>query len=888
MDASASRLAGELLQHEDFLRRLARALVGGAEADDLVQEVWQRALAHPPAEGAPPRAWLARVARNLASNRRRGEARRREREERAAAPEAQPDPAAELERRFELRQRVVQALDGLDEPFRGTLLLRYFEALSLEEIALRQGVPLATAKSRHLRALEKLRAALDARCGRREEWLGALAGWLRADEKAGTGLAVARSATSGLRLLSLGAGLALVGALAALFLSRRGPELVPAPSLPVETAIAPPELLAEPPRLAAARAELRAAALADPGALHGLVYDDAGEPVTRFRVVAAPASLAALLGQPPAGDATALAVEDAGGRFTLAGLAAGEWDLYVESAQGWKAERTRVALPGDGAVHEFLLVRPALLAGSVLDPAGRAVAGAKVVYALGGLGETTELVATTDRDGRFAGFEVPAGPVHLHARASGWASSEVLSLSVPPAERRDGLVLVLRQAARLACQVLDGNGAPERGREVRVSGPLLSRTLAADEDGRFELEGLAPGAYALATVPTYEELSAPEFDERTGWNARVDWLRRTLAVTLAPGANESVVLGGVRPEPVRIRGTIRRAGLPLADVSIQAKPASTVAYSAVDGSFAIETEASGKLVLALWPGGGSYWEEVREVPPSGARLDFELPAAEVGGRIVGADGRPLAKVDVSLYQVVEDRRPDEARCGGFERTGEDGRFRFTCVRAGRYELKAVQYAGPHAAQVRALTVAEGSATVLELGLPLAGKIRGTVRAGGKVSPLPDVLAFDASGARSEAMREKGGGYSFRCLVPGTYRVLALTSDGASELSAPLEVASGATVELDLALEPGTRVRARALDARGEPLEARVSIFDAGGRELFWRHAVGRGPGTVPELDVRLPRGEYRVTAWSDDERSVSVPLRLVGQPEEDVVLGFER
>ena len=49
-------IAQELLSHQSFLRRLAIDLVG-EDADDLVQEVWRRALERPPHHGRPA-AWL--------------------------------------------------------------------------------------------------------------------------------------------------------------------------------------------------------------------------------------------------------------------------------------------------------------------------------------------------------------------------------------------------------------------------------------------------------------------------------------------------------------------------------------------------------------------------------------------------------------------------------------------------------------------------------------------------------------------------------------------------------------------------------------------------------------------------------------------------------------
>jgi len=93
-------IAQELLSHQTFLRRLAIDLVG-KDADDLVQDVWQRALERPPHHGHQLRGWLARVARNLAADRWRGEARRTEREELASC--ALPESRGNRRRRDEAR-----------------------------------------------------------------------------------------------------------------------------------------------------------------------------------------------------------------------------------------------------------------------------------------------------------------------------------------------------------------------------------------------------------------------------------------------------------------------------------------------------------------------------------------------------------------------------------------------------------------------------------------------------------------------------------------------------------------------------------------------------------------------------------------------------------------
>lgn len=171
MPSQDPQIAQELLSHQSFLRRLAVDLVG-SDADDLVQDVWERALKRPPTDGRQLRGWLARVARNLAANRWRDDSRRRLREEHVGCER----PSVEsLEERHELRKELVEALDSLSPTYREVILLRYFEGLPPRDIAQRCEVPVATVKKRLQRGLEQLREALDRQNGGdRSTWMSAV------------------------------------------------------------------------------------------------------------------------------------------------------------------------------------------------------------------------------------------------------------------------------------------------------------------------------------------------------------------------------------------------------------------------------------------------------------------------------------------------------------------------------------------------------------------------------------------------------------------------------------------------------------------------------------------------------------------------------------------
>ena len=164
----------ELAAQSAWARRLAIALARDVQAgEDLAQEAMLASLRHQPSGNA--RSWLARVLRNLARLRRRSEGRRDAREREAARPDSPDDPALVLQR-IELQEALLGAVRALPEPYRNTILLRWFEELEPEEIARRTDTPVRTVHTRLHRALALLREELDRRSrGDRSRWLAA---WL--------------------------------------------------------------------------------------------------------------------------------------------------------------------------------------------------------------------------------------------------------------------------------------------------------------------------------------------------------------------------------------------------------------------------------------------------------------------------------------------------------------------------------------------------------------------------------------------------------------------------------------------------------------------------------------------------------------------------------------
>src|SRR3989442_358819 len=130
-----------LLAHTGWMKSLALSLVHDESlADDLVQETLLTAVERPPRHPEAMPSWLRKVLRNYAYRHREKEAHRRRREMLAALPEETSPTVGEVIERAELQPQMVDLVLKLDEPYRSSFLLSFFEDLSPKEIARRQGV----------------------------------------------------------------------------------------------------------------------------------------------------------------------------------------------------------------------------------------------------------------------------------------------------------------------------------------------------------------------------------------------------------------------------------------------------------------------------------------------------------------------------------------------------------------------------------------------------------------------------------------------------------------------------------------------------------------------------------------------------------------------------
>ncbi|MFB3065564.1 MAG: sigma-70 family RNA polymerase sigma factor [Planctomycetota bacterium] len=362
----------ELLQHADFVRRIAAATVGENLADDIVQETYLAALRRPPRAGSRVRAWLATVTRNAARMALRSQARRRVHEHAAARPDRSRSTADAVSR-VELHGRVVAEVLELDEPYRLTVIHRYFDNLPPREIARIMGVPVETVHVRLRRALGQLKGRMDKSHGC--AWALLLLPALDTRALAATGATVMGKKTAVVLVVW---ALVATGLYVSETTGSAPPPRAPVHQMSRDTA-APPRAEKEPNRELTASEEMaefqRRWRGSRTGLVRGQIVDRKGEPfqgVIRIRFEGT---------TPKEEKYTYQVTTDENGGFSVPDM---RYPLSYQAhltaqTMGVDAKRIAYVMDTDQPVR-LRVIRRTILRGQVVDKRGRPVAGAFTHY----------------------------------------------------------------------------------------------------------------------------------------------------------------------------------------------------------------------------------------------------------------------------------------------------------------------------------------------------------------------------------------------------------------------------------------------------------------------------------------------------------------------------
>ncbi|GAA2012281.1 hypothetical protein GCM10009839_03220 [Catenulispora yoronensis] len=152
-------------RYTPLARRTAQLTGAGDDADDVVQEAFAKALRGIGGfrDDGTFRPWLLRIVVNETRNLHRGSLRRARREDFVQNGVALLDRSSEEEALATItREGLLEAVKGLPERDRAVIVCRYFLELSEAETAEMLGLPRGTVKSRHSRAIARLRTAATA------------------------------------------------------------------------------------------------------------------------------------------------------------------------------------------------------------------------------------------------------------------------------------------------------------------------------------------------------------------------------------------------------------------------------------------------------------------------------------------------------------------------------------------------------------------------------------------------------------------------------------------------------------------------------------------------------------------------------------------------------
>jgi RNA polymerase sigma factor (sigma-70 family) len=816
MDAKPAVSLEELLAHAGWLRALASSLVrDSASAEDLVQDTWLVALTRRPRSGRPLRPWLARVVRNLASNRRRAEGRRTEHELDARLPSA-PQPAEEIVVELEAQRALVEVLLALEEPLRSTVVLRYFRGFDASQIAKQQGVPAGTVRWRLKRAIDELRERLDARFGgSRANWCALLAPLaLRPDALLlGTGGAIGAGAVApGVVAMSAVAKVGLAAAVlagASLWwwgtwsggsaVSPQPAVVAQAPKSPVPAEIPPQEPDSKTLEAAGGsnRSEVQVEVPAPappaiiapepaPAGIDARFVDESGAPWHGVRFAADDLPDVKPVTSAPNGHAELV--------LPWSSKNEGAWALrFSASRSGCATAVVHATLhPGETTHLGDVVLGPGItLHGRVVDERKRPFPGARV-------GVTTAPVPTdalevgraqrhglpeflkgpltaSGEDGSFQLEGVAPGPMRAWTKAEGmrYAWSE-------PFETRAGedvydielTITPFRAEDHIAGRVVDPDGRPVPGASLSTMyrAPVESGTSStvADREGHFKI---------LVT------LAAPYRFE--AWDRKGRYAPASVD-DVQPGTLDLVLqLGELRYLETRVRDA---RGEPVAHSTVVSGRAdrTSIGESRAEGdSDGVARIAVPSYPFVLQASAPGFRAETRgpfdpQSPPE--RVEFELQALPVlRGRVVAA-GEPVAGAEVELRKDMSDTLVlvNEFQCVMMPysltrkaTTGAEGRFELGAEEPGRYWIRALADGlapgdlGPFELDVG---IAQGE---VELVLTHGGAIEGRVS-------LPDgrdgegtvVGVNHGDGAPRTQRAGPGGRFRFEGLTPGKWQVLA--------------------------------------------------------------------------------------------------------------------
>ena len=618
---------------------------------------------------------------------------------------------------------------------------------------------------------------------------------------------------------------------------------------------------------------------------------------------------------------------DQQGMFRIPGLAPGSYSLTAQ-ASGYRTAELAVTVPETGDPEPILveIERGHAVDGVVLSADGQPVGGATVMATPAASQGFEHLIGSnpsvqSGADGRFRLEGLSEGRHQVVASLDDDRVTEVITVPVTaPVELR------LERGRKITGRVVDPDGQPVANAEVGAfassSGVFaMIEPTTSQADGRFRLEGVAPGQYRVyadsdvgaaseqvtvvddadATVELRIEaggtvtgrvvglasaelsscrVSAPGSGGQTVGSDGSFTLtgvtfgqQQVTAMVMPIGKMRSVAVDVEPDRPaqveidfakgVNLTGTVRRAGRSAAgvvvDVTGRTQDSLTSTVTSTDGSWEVTGLEPGEYEVAARSAAGATLTVESIVLSGDGRLDLDVPGGRISGLVLADEtGQPITGADVELRGLEP---PPLQRALA---TGADGRFASEELADGQYMVTAS--ADGWATAETTVLLSEGVSEETTLRLERSQHLDLLVREPSGRTPSSIQVLAARGGLVSASLQvacDREGRCTLEGLAPGAYTLL-VSANGSRLLSVTYP---GDPVSV--ALQPTGRLIIEAAASAGES-PWRVRLTDTRTGLVLpprpWMNPEGTEwlPVTGGRTIVPVPVGSWRVEGFAPD------------------------
>ena len=596
-------------------------------------------------------------------------------------------------------------------------------------------------------------------------------------------------------------------------------------------------------------------------AITGLVTDKGGKPLSGVAVTASeneggpmPGNMRRMITTAirGAGDDDDIVRTGSDGKFTTR-VKEGTYDVIFKR-EGFSQKTVRAVAANATTKPIEVTLDPGVEITGRVTRAGNSVEGVNVVA----MTSDGTSMSATGPDGRFTVADLTPGAYMLMLNKQDEFIQQMRNVTAPahdvnidlPAGGRVSGHVVDKSTHQPVTSFNAGVSTARMGGGIQLDIPPMMKSFTSD-DGSFSLDNVPTGTVTVvATAPGFTTARQSNVTVEEGKSADNIELALETGVRLSGHVtgSDGSPLSGVTVRPDSGGGGAMRM------VRSFGGPDASTAVTDANGDYSIDQLEPGNKSFSFTREG--YLEVTKSVDLSGreAHLDAQLSSGtHVSGVVVTDSGVPVPDADIRAASAL-------SGSGGFRSTKTDasGGFSFDGMAPGHYSFTASKtgYADG------TLNDYDVSSNVpLKIALKTGGVIYGHVTGVAPADmPKVSVMARNNNG-NAEAAVDGAGNYRIEGAPTGTVRLNAelMRSFGDSRSSDPktIDVAPGASVQVDIDFNTNTIVRGR-VTRDGSPLAgANVSFFptDRSGAQV-----------AVPTDDA----GNYTASGLSDGSYSVMV------------------